>query len=971
MKEKILLCLFIAISMGLLAQKRIPIPENIRNFSIKKHVNQTWEKSKKYNGNRETEKSSKAFEQAEVGYTVFDLQTNASNDHRCYLYPDGTVATTFTFGTTAPNFQERGSGYQYFDGSMWDNMPTNRIESVNTGWPSYSHLGANGEVVIAHNGTQLVMNKRTNKGTGTWAESYIPVVSGTTPMWPRIAVFGNKIHILASNPNGTIYQGQNNSLLYYRSQDGGATWDIQAQIIPGLDAASGFVQGYGPDCYAWSEPKGDTIAFVVGNHWTDLSLMKSLDGGNTWTKTIIFQHPYPNFQENTTLVTDSPFVCDGHLAVQLDNFGKAHVVFGIMRVLNDNLSDGETSYFPATDGLAYWKEGNPAFPNLNPDLLFTLGKLAGWMQDHNGNGVLFDNIPISDTSFANYGMGSLTSQPQISIDNNGDIYIIFTSIVEDQISWNSKYYNHIWGRKMCALSNSWGNFIEITGGMDYDLVECLFPAFSKTLDSRLHFTFLYDFEPGLAITGESPIGYNSIFYIGIDKIDFDCGTGNFNLSGIVFNDENQNGIKDPLEQGVAEHMIRIDPGPYFTTTDNNGFYGFAVDTGNYCIRNILPQYWVLTTDSNSYTLDVTDPSNTVTTLDFGVIPKLNIQDVSVSLTGSPTRPGFETKYWLTYKNLGTTAMSGLVNYEYYSSLNYLSSFPVANNINGNLLDFNYDTLAYHEQRTILSRMQIPSSMSIGDSIFSFCMIDPLVGDTNTFNNYDTLRQVVTGSFDPNDKAVSPTGILGPGYVLHGQKLTYTIRFQNTGNDTAFTVMIKDTLDLDFETETFNILASSHPVTYTIQGSGIITFTFNNILLPDSNVNEPASNGFVKYSIEPKPGLADFTEVRNKAYIYFDYNPPVITNEVLNTYVSTLTTIKEPGSEEIVVYPNPVEDELNIRTSNNLTGKDFSLFDIYGRKILGGKIKEKITKFSVEYLAKGVYILQINGGQKASFRIIKK
>ena len=68
--------------------------------------------------------------------------------------------------------------------------------------------------------------------------------------------------------------------MYYRSQDGGANWDIQAQIIPGIDVASGYTQGFGGDVYAWAEPMGDTIAFVIGNNWTDIILMKSFDGGN-------------------------------------------------------------------------------------------------------------------------------------------------------------------------------------------------------------------------------------------------------------------------------------------------------------------------------------------------------------------------------------------------------------------------------------------------------------------------------------------------------------------------------------------------------------------------------------------------------------------------------------------------------------------------------------------------------------------
>ena len=94
----------------------------------------------------------------------------------------------------------------------------------------------------------------------------------------------------------------------------------------------------------------------------------------TWNKTIIFQHPYPDFNESTDPVwaVDTPYVCDGHLAVSLDANGNAHIVFGIMRVANFLINDGITEYYPATDGLAYWREGYPMFSNLNPDIVYAV-----------------------------------------------------------------------------------------------------------------------------------------------------------------------------------------------------------------------------------------------------------------------------------------------------------------------------------------------------------------------------------------------------------------------------------------------------------------------------------------------------------------------------------------------------------------------------------------------------------------------
>ncbi|MFH1319536.1 MAG: PKD domain-containing protein [Bacteroidota bacterium] len=143
--------------------------------------------------------------------------------------------------------------------------------------------------------------------------------------------------------------------------------------------------------------------------------------------------------------------------------------------------------------------------------------------------------------------------------------------------------------------------------------------------------------------------------------------------------------------------------------------------------------------------------------------------------------------------------------------------------------------------------------------------------------------VVTGSYDPNDKQVKPEGLTEQyRYIDSTDVLEYLIRFQNTGTDTAFNVVIWDTLSEYLDITTINTGSSSHPYSFDIYGNDIIQFTFNSILLPDSNVNEPQSHGFVKFKIHQQPGNTKGTVIENKAGIVFDFNEPVITNTVFNT-----------------------------------------------------------------------------------------
>ena len=142
---------------------------------------------------------------------------------------------------------------------------------------------------------------------------------------------------------------------------------------------------------------------------------------------------------------------------------------------------------------------------------------------------------------------------------------------------------------------------------------------------------------------------------------------------------------------------------------------------------------------------------------------------------------------------------------------------------------------------------------------------------------DIYCGLVTGSFDPNDKTGYPLGVTSAHHILPNQALEYLIRFQNTGTDTAFTVVIRDTLSTDLDIFSVQTLNSSHNHSFRMYGPRILEWTFYNIMLADSTTNEPASHGFIKFKVNPLPNLSLGTVIENTAFIYFDFNLPIITN----------------------------------------------------------------------------------------------
>ncbi len=136
---------------------------------------------------------------------------------------------------------------------------------------------------------------------------------------------------------------------------------------------------------------------------------------------------------------------------------------------------------------------------------------------------------------------------------------------------------------------------------------------------------------------------------------------------------------------------------------------------------------------------------------------------------------------------------------------------------------------------------------------------------------------VIGPYDPNIKVAVPEGYGEERFIGAGQPIQYTIHFQNVGSDMARTVTIRDKLSPQLSLASFRAGPASHAHEWIILPGRALVITFPDINLPDSTSNEPGSRGFFSYSIRPVEGILPFTRIENEAAIYFDFNPPIITN----------------------------------------------------------------------------------------------
>ena len=243
----------------------------------------------------------------------------------------------------------------------------------------------------------------------------------------------------------------------------------------------------------------------------------------------------------------------------------------------------------------------------------------------------------------------------------------------------------------------------------------------------------------------------------------------------------------------------------------------------------------------------------------------------------------------------------------------------------------------------------------------------LLDEGDAFVSIDCQENI--GSYDPNDKQAFPVGYGAPHFITDSTDLEYLIRFQNTGTDTAFTVVIRDTISPHLNIETLRPGVASHDYRYDIEESNIAVFHFENIMLPDSNVNEAASHGFIKFDINQKQNNPIGTHIMNDAAIYFDFNEPIITNTVFHTvgedFMGLVTSIITPPEVSEVgisvnVFPNPFDEYTRFEVKGEITQElHLSLYDMMGREVLQQKAthQQHIT-IKRNNLTPGVYVFRL-------------
>ena len=296
------------------------------------------------------------YNQNDLDYTTVDWQTNTASKNWTMHFPDGCLGFTW-IASFEGDYSDRGTGIGIYNPNTDEWTTSNGlVEDHKTGFGSAARFKDNGIVVVSRNPITLtcevyIIEDKDNLPTNSLSPIFI-MKDEYNPHFPTVMCTGpnhDHIHILVTALNQEI-NGQQNPYFYYRSMDGGQTWEEDLTIeYLGRDYSPGY--GSGSDAYFMENTGGNELNIVVNTGRGDGVVLTSLDEGNTWNRTEFYHHPGIDVDYGEAI-----FLYPRWTSALWDNERNLHVAYEWNGRTGDPTS---TSYYPGMGGVAYWNSVMP------------------------------------------------------------------------------------------------------------------------------------------------------------------------------------------------------------------------------------------------------------------------------------------------------------------------------------------------------------------------------------------------------------------------------------------------------------------------------------------------------------------------------------------------------------------------------------------------------------------------------------
>ena len=439
--------------------------------------------------------------------------------------------------------------------------------------------------------------------------------------------------------------------------------------------------------------------------------------------------------------------------------------------------------------------------------------------------------------------------------------------------------------------------------------------------------------------------------------------GDYNtITGTILFDGNNNGC-DSGDTPRPDIKVSIYDGTEAGSTfsSSSGVYNFYTGAGSFDLLTDFENASFFNLSPATATVPFADDNNHVATQDFCLTANGIHPDVEIAIAPIvPARPGFVAVYQIVLKNKGNQTLSGNFNLTFDDDvLEFSSATSAVSSQATGLLNWSYVNLAPFENRSVYVSLNVNTptqtpAVNAGDILTFTATANPIAGDEHPGDNQLVLQQTVVNAFDPNDITCLEGEVVSPAQI--GNYLHYIVNFENLGSAEAANVVAR--IDIDesqFDISSLQVLNTSAE-SYTRVSAHTVEFIFQDINLAPAAGDPPVGgHGNVLFKIKSNGQLTTGDVVGKKSDIYFDYNFPVATNTALTTF-QLLGNPDVPVDQSISVYPNPAQDQVNIKSTTDLHSVE--IFDMQGRILQVSSPNGNQATIDLSDRTSGVYFFRI-------------
>ncbi|GAB5538814.1 MAG: hypothetical protein Salg2KO_09170 [Salibacteraceae bacterium] len=391
------------------------------------------------------------------------------------------------------------------------------------------------------------------------------------------------------------------------------------------------------------------------------------------------------------------------------------------------------------------------------------------------------------------------------------------------------------------------------------------------------------------------------------------------VDGYTYKDLNNNCTLDATDDTLSSRYVLVTDanGGFISSaySNLNGYYALAVPSGQTNLNIEASSWYGLSTvcpTAGSYTFN----SNSSQSFNFGLECVNNSIDSRVysnSFTALAGTNGWARARAYIWGCGNIPAVDTITLTIDTSVVNYVApaaGTPTPDLINGGEISWYFSYVqstngSYNWGQSPLFKIitQTDTSVQLGDSSCFSVNLTHRSNDSIPANNSINYCREINVSYDPNNKINLPSG-LGPLGLTDTSTsmISYRVNFQNTGTAPAQNIYIIDTISDHFDMASFRLLNTSHDDVFSFKylDNNIVRFDFTQIYLPDSASDPEGSQGYIDFEIDLKPNLPIGTTIENTAYIYFDWNAPIVTNTAINTLYAA-PIIEEPAEDIVISF----------------------------------------------------------------------